>query len=173
MLRLDPRDFENGQRLHELDVRLLGQSLSERGTSADLAGLVAELSFSPEPPTTWMRPQLERTVGPFVEQACASGRSVALRNPLWSRERGGRSGRTLPKPQPSSPSSVPPDVATFVEIRLHDQDGRPVALEPYELTLADVGGQLEREGRAGLERLKAGVCDVRFPRLDGREWRKA
>jgi hypothetical protein len=78
---------------------------------------------------------------------------------------------------PEAASARPPDVPeppealkTWVEIELLDGDGQPVAGEPYAIDLPDgrvVEGRLDARGVAGFYDLDAGVCAVRFPRLDG------
>ncbi len=88
-----------------------------------------------------------------------------------------RIGVTQPAIFPSLPGQKPrvDPVAqtTWIEIVLLDQEGVPVADEPYTLVLPDGGtrsGQLDARGFARIEGIVAGVCDVSFPRIDGREW---
>ena len=62
---------------------------------------------------------------------------------------------------------------TWIELALRDDSGAPVSLEPYRMTLPDGSsrhGQLDAAGFARLEELDPGICDIEFPRLDGREW---
>lgn len=66
--------------------------------------------------------------------------------------------------------------ATWVAIDLVDDQGTPVANEPYELQLPDgtiVAGRLDQNGYARVDGVTAGQCQVRFPRLDGAAWRPA
>jgi len=75
---------------------------------------------------------------------------------------------------PGQPARIDPTAqTTWIEIVLLDQDGVPVADEPYTLVLPDGGrrsGQLDERGFARVDGIVAGVCDVSFPRIDGREW---
>ncbi|MFO0756455.1 MAG: hypothetical protein U0359_08185 [Byssovorax sp.] len=76
-------------------------------------------------------------------------------------------------PPPSKPPSQPPAQKTFIEIVLLDDNNKPVAGEPYEITLPDGSirkGSLDQKGFAREDNLDPGVCDVRFPKIDGREW---
>lgn len=77
-----------------------------------------------------------------------------------------------PKPQP-----LPKDTSkTWIEIVLRDEDGVPVANEPYRLTLPNGerrSGTLDARGFARVDGIDPGTCDVTFPRIDGREWRRA
>jgi hypothetical protein len=62
----------------------------------------------------------------------------------------------------------------WVEIELHDQDGKAVANEPYAVTLPTgetVRGSLDASGFARFAYFEcAGTCKVQFPELDGRDW---
>jgi hypothetical protein len=65
---------------------------------------------------------------------------------------------------------------TWIEIELLDEFGTPVLSEPYTLRLPDGStrrGTLDRLGRARVDGIEPGMCEVSFPRIDGREWRKA
>lgn len=77
-----------------------------------------------------------------------------------------------PRPPPKS-LPPPPVVRTWVEIALVTSDGRPVPREPVRLTTpagATVEAALDEDGVLHLDHLESGVCDVTFPRIDGREW---
>lgn len=70
------------------------------------------------------------------------------------------------RPQPQAPK-------TFIEIVLLDADGKPVAGEAFQITLPDgriQNGNLDRAGFARVDGIDPGVCDVRFPNIDGLEW---
>lgn len=57
----------------------------------------------------------------------------------------------------------------FIEIELLDEDGQPVAGEPYEITLPDGrvdSGTLDANGYARIDGIDPGKCQVRFPNRD-------
>ncbi len=65
---------------------------------------------------------------------------------------------------------------TWVEIELKDKKGNPVPNEDYEVKLADGSvrkGKLGPDGKARLAGVKPGSCDVKFPKVDKKEWKKA
>jgi hypothetical protein len=82
--------------------------------------------------------------------------------------------RAAPIQPPSLPQRPPlPPAKTFIEIVLLDSDDKPVAGEAFQLTLPDgrvQNGNLDRAGFARVDGIDPGVCDVRFPNIDGREW---
>ncbi len=58
----------------------------------------------------------------------------------------------------------------WLEVKLLDRDGSPMANEHYVLTLPDGAtreGDLDADGRAKLEELPPGPCRVRFPNVKG------
>ena len=65
---------------------------------------------------------------------------------------------------------------TWIEIELVDEKERPVPKERYRIQLPDgttVEGTLDVAGRARLDGLDPGQCQVSFPDLDGKEWKPA
>ncbi len=65
---------------------------------------------------------------------------------------------------------------TWVGLELKDKDGKPVPNESYEVKLADGSirsGKLDKDGKARLAGVKPGSCEVRFPKIDKKEWKKA
>jgi type VI secretion system secreted protein VgrG len=59
---------------------------------------------------------------------------------------------------------------------LKDDNGKPVPNEPYELKLPNgnlSGGTLNDKGKARVEGIPKGQCEVRFPKRHKSEWRKA
>lgn len=74
---------------------------------------------------------------------------------------------------PQRPPSTPwRPTSTWIEVELVERDG-PVAGEP--VLVVDPGGQRHvlqtgDDGMARVEGIEPGVCDVSFPRIDGREW---
>jgi len=64
----------------------------------------------------------------------------------------------------------------WISIELKDDKGKPVPNQEYEVKTSDgdiVGGKLDEDGKAKVEGLPPGQCEVRFPRLHNSEWRKA
>jgi hypothetical protein len=75
--------------------------------------------------------------------------------------------KPIPKPEDKK--------KTWIEIVLRDEEGRPVPNEPYVLTLVSGEkrpGNLDERGFARVDGIDAGTCDVTFPKIDGREWRR-
>ena len=62
----------------------------------------------------------------------------------------------------------------WIGIRLEDADGNPVPEESYEVKMPTgevVSGRLDAEGRARIEGLPEGKCEVNFPELHDGEWK--
>ena len=87
-------------------------------------------------------------------------------------------------PTPSNPSGggggTTPDDPTqkkvWIEILLVDANDKPVAGEPYRITMPDNSvkdGTLDSNGFARVNGIDPGTCKVTFPQLDGRSWKKA
>lgn len=67
----------------------------------------------------------------------------------------------------------PEPETTWIEIELVDPNGKPAANERYKLTLPDGSvkwGRLDNEGKARVERLQPGNCQVTFPDRDEQVW---
>jgi type VI secretion system secreted protein VgrG len=62
----------------------------------------------------------------------------------------------------------------WIEIELLDSDGNPVPGEEYRITLPDgstvASGTLDGKGKARVEAIDAGSCQVTFPKLDKTSW---
>jgi hypothetical protein len=74
--------------------------------------------------------------------------------------------KSEPKPQPKK---------TWIEVQLLDSDDKPIAGEEYRITLPDgtvKTGSLDDKGLVRFDGIDPGVCDVEFPKIDGREWGK-
>jgi hypothetical protein len=58
----------------------------------------------------------------------------------------------------------------WIEIELLDESGKPIAGEPYKVTLPDgstiADGTLDDKGRARVDNIDPGTCKVTFPNLD-------
>ena len=77
----------------------------------------------------------------------------------------------------ASDGSDPKKKLHWVEIELKLEDGKPVAGEPYQVTLPDgsvASGTLDDKGLARIDGLPdAGECQVTFPKRDKTAWRPA
>jgi type VI secretion system secreted protein VgrG len=62
----------------------------------------------------------------------------------------------------------------WIEIRLVDEDGKPVPGEEYKITLPDgstvASGTLDEKGKARVEGIDPGTCKVTFPNQDKSAW---
>ena len=79
-----------------------------------------------------------------------------------------------PTHDPNSPENKPKKA--WIEIQLVDEDGKPVAGEPYKVTLPDgtvADGTLDNKGSARIEHIDPGSCKVTFPNMDQESWEKA
>lgn len=78
------------------------------------------------------------------------------------------------RPEPSSrPRPEPGKKRSWIEIELLDDDGRRVATE-LVVTLPD-GSKIRPSfgGFLRIDDIDPGLCDIEFPKIDGREWEKA
>jgi hypothetical protein len=72
------------------------------------------------------------------------------------------------------PDPVPTKLS-WIEIRLVDNNGKPVAGAAYEVIMPDGAirsGNLSSKGVARYDQIPAGECQVKFPKLDAKEWRE-
>lgn len=140
-----------GELRHQLDqvwYQLTGESRSlwSRGTSVERVLRRVESAFEDERLLLW---------GPIRE---------GVQEPA-------KFGELPPKDKPGLQRET-----TWIEIVLLDDTGSPIPGEPYELTLVDGSrrsGQLDARGTVRLDGIEVGVCDVSFPRIDGKEWARA
>jgi type VI secretion system secreted protein VgrG len=61
----------------------------------------------------------------------------------------------------------------WIEIELRDEEDNPVAGERYQVTLPDgaaASGTLDDKGRARVDHIDPGNCQVTFPNLDQDAW---
>lgn len=62
---------------------------------------------------------------------------------------------------------------TWIELELIDSDGKSVPNEPYKITMPDGSikyGTLDANGKARIEKLQPGTCQVTFPNRDQEVW---
>jgi hypothetical protein len=93
----------------------------------------------------------------------------ALRAFVWTEATGSLERERASVPEVSGAAPL-----TWVEIRLVDTDGYPLAGERFILKLSDGttrDGELDAGGSARVESIPAGSCRVSFPDLDETEWR--
>jgi hypothetical protein len=67
-----------------------------------------------------------------------------------------------------------PEEKTWLEIELVDEQGNPVPGEQYTIELPGGAirlGRLDERGRARIEGLDPGTCNVSFPNLDAPSWK--
>ena len=65
---------------------------------------------------------------------------------------------------------------SWVEIKLLDEENRPVGSEKYRITLPDesvVNGTLDGNGFARVNNIEPGNCLITFPELDDASWARA
>jgi hypothetical protein len=84
------------------------------------------------------------------------------------------SSTTPPPPPPPPRRSTKP--TTWIAIELVDDQGKPIPRERFRIELPDgsfVEGQLDAGGRARLDDLDPGTCQITFPDMDAKEWKPA
>lgn len=75
---------------------------------------------------------------------------------------------------PAPPSD--PSKPNWLELKLRDPAGKPIAFERFQVRLADglmIEGTLDEHGAARIRGIDPGRCDVNFPDLDEGGWRPA
>lgn len=138
-----------------------------RGLAGNRVSLL-DLRLTPDArgwlPTVWTVGQLHELI--------ESGRLVVLRRGLQPTPIG-----VEPKPFEQAAQEPPPpveEVDTWLEIRLLDAEGEPVAGVPYRVTLPDGSkrhGFLNYLGKALVQNIdRRGECQVEFPGLDEKDW---
>ncbi len=96
---------------------------------------------------------------------------------LWGPVRAGVAEPAVFVEQPGRTDKHGPETTTtWIEIVLLDEHDVPIGFEAYQVTLPDGSmrsGALDERGFARVDGIERGVCDVTFPRIDGREWHPA
>jgi len=92
-----------------------------------------------------------------------------------------RSGGTSEEVQEAAPTvrseklaRQPREIKTWIEIRLVDEEEKPVPHQKYRIKLTDGSvqeGTLDADGRARFNQIDPGTCEVSFPNIDAPEWR--
>jgi hypothetical protein len=94
--------------------------------------------------------------------------SASGREPVEKRQAAEASAPKLPQRRPDARK------LTWIEIQLVDTTGRPVPGITYDIKLPDrnvLSGTLGSDGTALHREVVEGKCEVRFPELDGNNWR--
>jgi hypothetical protein len=89
---------------------------------------------------------------------------------------GANSAEAPPQQLAQSPSGTTPEKKSWIEIYLHDSDGKPAAGEKYRIKLPDGSmeeGRLDAFGHAEYYGINPGTCELWFPDRDAMEWRPA
>lgn len=114
-----------------------------------------------------------------VAELLASGKVRLLDRPLLV---GSSTGKEEAKEesvaQPSAPPAPAPAAAqkSWIEIKLTDSAGKPVANQRYRIKLPDGSvqeGRLDAFGYAEYYGINPGTCEVTFPDLDKESWGRA
>ncbi|HTT60516.1 MAG TPA: type VI secretion system tip protein TssI/VgrG [Bryobacteraceae bacterium] len=78
-----------------------------------------------------------------------------------------------PTHDPNDPANQ--DKTHYIEITLVDQEGNPIAGEPFKVTLADgttvADGTTDEKGYARVDNIDPGTCKVTFPQRDKTVWK--
>ncbi len=81
---------------------------------------------------------------------------------------------TKPWHNPDSPKNK--DKKSWIEVKLKDEHGQPMAGERYRVELPDnetiAEGTLDENGYAKVTNIDPGKCKITFPKIDGRAWKK-
>ena len=82
--------------------------------------------------------------------------------------------REVSDAQPHKPAE---DKHSWIEIELVDEEDNPVPGQAYRVTLPDgttvAEGTLDENGRARVDGIDPGTCQITFPDLDQEAWERA
>lgn len=175
------RDLQDGETAHPffLGSNILQDPFARRA----LAELYQALKGTA--PGDLTSPEKAQLVLRTIQQAIASGELISARRQGvagGSSQVGGNSSGQNAAPPPKRRSTTPPpprskdDEKTWVEVRLIDQNGKPVPGAKYKLKITDGSvreGSLDSDGRVRVNGIDPGNCTVWFPDYDGKEWKPA
>ncbi|MFB3828690.1 MAG: peptidoglycan-binding protein [Bryobacteraceae bacterium] len=122
---------------------------------------------------------MRRRVLPRVKKAFLRGELLLIELKRWTTpagEPGSKPPESREPPREDSGKPAPKSDKSkvhWIEIRLINEQQKPVAAETYRLTLPGgetTGGTLNDDGLARHDNIEAGTCKVCFPNLDAREW---
>jgi hypothetical protein len=101
--------------------------------------------------------------------ACAAGGAAgAVESPV-------EAPRAPQKKPPKDSESSDKGVKTWIAIRVLDEDGNPVPNVAYSVTLPDgsiMTGSLDDQGSARFDEIDPGQCQVSFPEIHAKEWKR-
>lgn len=83
---------------------------------------------------------------------------------------------TQPVPGEPPRPNTPAKRTTWIEIELVNPQGKPVAGERFRIEVPDgtfQEGKLDTQGRARIDGIDPGECQVTFPDIDAKEWTAA
>jgi hypothetical protein len=159
LLPAQPTDGDKGkllshiQTLSERYYRAATGSVQEHLAQAMKAGKQEELIH------TWRARML----------ACASGGAAgAVESPV-------EAPQAPQKKPPKKSESSDTGVKTWIAIRVLDEDGNPVPDVAYSVTLPDgsiMTGLLDDQGVARFDDIDPGQCQVTFPEIHAKEWKR-
>jgi hypothetical protein len=78
-----------------------------------------------------------------------------------------------PKSTDNTTNSCGGSAKTWIEIQLVGEDGKPIANQKYEIELPDgtkKEGSLDKDGKARVEEIDKGECQVAFVDIDREAW---
>lgn len=141
--------------------------VSEDRVLADIClSLEGAFPGSGAPDGGWLRETVRRALG--------DGRLVAVRMPFDG------PGEAFAEEEEAALTQRRPakEEKTWIEIVLVDEEdaSQPVAFAKYRVELPNGSpreGMLDAKGRARIEGIDPGTCQVSFPGLDGSAWRRA
>src|SRR5207245_932048 len=84
-------------------------------------------------------------------------------------------GEGEPAPAPTPRPAKSPQ-ATWIQVQLLDENGKPVPNAKYQVELSDGStrsGTLNQQGSVRFEDIDPGDCQVSFPEIDANEWQPA
>lgn len=90
----------------------------------------------------------------------------------------GKYGSTPVKPhKPPQTRAEKQKKPSWIQIKLKDDEGKPVPGERYKITLPDgetvAEGTLDEKGFARVDGIEPGSCKITFPELDKTAWKRA
>ena len=137
----------------------------------------AALSGSPGSPVSPLSPtdpqQADKAdAGKMVDPSASPAELTSL--PLTTISPAKKSpASSAPTHNPDAPENK--DKKHWIEIELLDEDGKPIAGEPYQITLPDgttiADGTTNDKGRARVDNIDPGSCKITFPNLDQDVWK--
>jgi hypothetical protein len=160
LLQAEPNDGDKGkllshiQTLSERYYRAATESVQETLAEATKAGKQEQLILR------WKARML----------ACASGGAAGAVDATVDAPPARQ--RKPPKDSESSDTRV----KTWIAIRVLDEDGNPVPDVAYSVTLPDgsiMTGSLDDQGFARFDEIDPGQCQISFPEIHAKEWKRS